>query len=1505
MRLRLLRELGVDVNYAFKSRLANKPPLPPSIHISRSETFEAIRESLAEYSTLAISSYPQSGKTIAISEFAASERCRVFWFNVPAENPTPASNYTLLCLQLCEHLQLGDFDHGALLEHLSNASNDSILLVIDNLQWWGDLRELADLRSIADGSRGALRLLLVTSDAPSVRQDLNTTGICEFRLPGLEVNSALAMFEVSQRHPLNEYQQKAVRLLVDATDGHVGLVRLFFRPVSSISSASELNAFVNSTIPHLGATAGNRKASLFEQFRQGLSTDQLELCKRLSLLFRPFHERVADRLWRHDRVPDSFFEVWTSCKISAFEAVDQTQYLLPELYRDGLRKVANPYQQRLWHRAIAEVLAEPVGNRMDPYDILDSIVHRILAGQEDIALRQAAVLLIHANETAPLPIQQLFGTLLQPLVQTISVTESVDLDSRAIWHAINAQTSRQIRKDLDTRNSITEVKRILASPQIVSMHPSIVSLCYITIAISALEDGDIAMVESAIAQLRDLRNQMPELMVEVEFLVLSAHVFSNRNPVRWLRTWLQTNSDLRGVLWNANREFKFWQGISACVYKCIDESDRDGTAERIEEARELVDELIGAGEFNVASLIGASVAKLIIDVERNAPKAQKYATEKFGELGGRLLSGDVEASLELVFGDTNRCCGDFKTAALHYAQALGKWGPDSLFEHAQTLYLQGIMYARMGLPKQSRPHLREAAREFEEIGSNMFAVRAYLEAAGVCALEANYRGGLRDLIAAYPLFDSQNVDCPEWVLLGQISMFVEFRDDQLIHEQIHPGFTLAIHGPNPEAANMLPQGPLVTLARACVALDRPYRSANYFRQIIATVSPENRASIAAMALPNPILIHDLVEFCTLSVLATEAKELKELSLEMSQQHHAFLFDYVIGNAIFQFLNLEPERMSVAEKALSAARESGIRNDAVELFVRSLGAIVQFEKSGEIADLVRAFEEAVAKNAIAVARHLSWFWLFRSTRARPIEVYALIDWIARLASLSLAVGSPDKTYLSETCMQLQTLLQAFEHGSQGRIMEMLRVLQANAETPRNALLGVQEIALADCAEFHHAGDFPLQLQVAALSPEAANLSRSIESYCKRLLQMLLIPTALDVEPQLKSYVRAIGSEIESWGRKNGDVAENCGRVVSQVSLFAEFIETGQTFPEQLELLLYWGNELPKNCTPTAAANYYIHLRHSIAAVPVDSSLAATVANSLNSEHAQLLSVDPDIPDYMRIRLRTCIWSSRAFLLYQRIIRADALRKSLTHLKSEFHEAICTVNEIIHLTSLKAGRYDHFAAAFEAANFCRTVGLTFSKRDDDWAQGCLNLAAEYFVTALGSSLSSEWANKDAVPLVRAVILGLQTANMLHDEKYVSIFERALSELKQRDGLQAIIDQESEINDLARLAHAPLPPNEEELEEFVDHIMRENKIPVRFRSELTAEAKLMALSQQEHQTFCKFLKPVRFPDVPPTFSAECEHFGHKLSFEQLDAESAVAGFKSVFCINCISKCPLDKIH
>lgn len=1498
--MQILKAYGIDTTYAFRASLTDKPPELPAIHVSRSQVFTPLQQALNQYSVIAVTSYPQSGKSVAIAEFVNSQDCKVLWFNVPAQKGDSRSNYKILCLQLCEHLQLQSFEHRALLNRLNAPADRPSLLVIDNAQWWGDLGELTDLRTIAEASGGAFQMLLVSSDAPRIRQELNLENLYEFRLPGMAVDEAIELFARWQGSPLNAYQEAAVRLLVDSTDGHIGLLRLFLRAVGSLSSDSELEIFKADVIPGLGATAGNRKAGLFNRFKQELSLQQLELCKRLAVLFRPFRERVAQRVWAVGQAPEAFFEVWSSCRIAAFEAVGQTRYLLPELYREGLQKTTSTEAQKRWHAAIADALAEPVEGVVDAHDILHSVIHRVLAGEYEDALRHAAFVLMQAHGTASDPILRLLVSRLHPWLKEFAVSNDIGQDARAIWHSIYAQACRHLGMEEDSTASVLELKTLLSSGQRSAISEIVLSLCYITIATCGLEKGDLSEVETAVASLRSLSIPDAELMSEIEFFVLGAHVTSISNPVPWLRKWLRTrrSSDL---LWSSSRGFVFWQGVAACIYKCIEREGRAASGQLLVDASWLVQELTQAGELNVATLIGASVGRLLIDIERNPEKAHEFAMAKLAELRREELDTDVGASLELLLGDTNRCCGKLAAAASHYQSAAVKWRDESGFQRAETSSLLGIVAAKMKHFREARQYFRESAKHFQLLGERVFAARSYLEAAGVCALSGNYPGSLRELLAALPLVNSQTAECAEWVLLGQIAMFIEARDDVVIQQQVVPGFTMAIQGPNPLAAKMLPQGPLVMLARACLEFGRRNRSAFYFRKLIAEVPAPNRASMAALALTNSVLATDLVEFSVLSALATEAGELSDLQPERALLHHQFLFDYVIGNVLFRLV--EDDDIGLAESAFRAVEQLGIRNDAVQLLLQAAKAIVDFERSADLTGIDTAFEFAIKCDAYAVARHLSWFWLFRSIRNRPIYVNELIRWAARFASMSLIIGSHDGVYIDRTCRQLGSLFRACNVGAAGCDIALADLLESHALSPEERLTEVLPTALESLAETDDASRFVWELHVAVRSTRIERFSSAIEKYCLRLVRMLLIPAALEFQPMLRSYVDAVRAEWQESALRQGADADKCRSLLDKVASFATFVECGSALPEQLELLLHWGSDLPKACPPSAGASYYILLRHLLTTVPGNSPLRKAVSEALRSEHAQSLAVDLTVPQNLRTRLNICIRSARAHDVYKRLILADALGRPLGELKAELKTETSSLREIADSadSQSEAGRFDRFAAAFEAGEASRRIGKAFEDRDASWANSCFSEAMTFFETALSCASASEWARKDPALLIRAAVHGLQTARELDDAQSISVFQKVLSDLNQSEELGEIIIRETKLAAGGANGVSTMPTSDSELDEFLSSMMREHSIPAEFKAELQAEGKLLIIALRERQKFCRFLKPERFPGPIATYSASCEHFGHRLSVEQLNPESAIDGFKQVYCGLCSVKSPL----
>ena len=195
----------------------------------------------------------------------------------------------------------------------------------------------------------------------------------------------------------NPSQVQAINTLTAKYDGHVGLLKISQCLVSEINSPAQLENFLNEH-ESLGGDAKQFYAALFNRFRNALTEDSLELCRRLTIAFRPFKKYFAEHLWKTPEKTTAFEDAWNFCLAGVFEVFESSRFNLPKLYVEGLEQYNNPDETKDWHRLAADALQMPHENVVEASDFLDSIFHRLLSGQLSQAVLQAAVLLAMAVE---------------------------------------------------------------------------------------------------------------------------------------------------------------------------------------------------------------------------------------------------------------------------------------------------------------------------------------------------------------------------------------------------------------------------------------------------------------------------------------------------------------------------------------------------------------------------------------------------------------------------------------------------------------------------------------------------------------------------------------------------------------------------------------------------------------------------------------------------------------------------------------------------------------------------------------------------------------------------------------------------------------------------------------------------------------------------------------------------------------------------------------------------
>ena len=481
-----------------KTVIACEPPPLPTPHLSRQSIFPDLARKFDSHRVVAVTGYPESGKTTAMAEFAAVSPGSVFWFSMARSETHPDAWLGLLCFSLAQYLGASSLLPSNIRSELLDR-RDAILLVIDNAQHCPDLDSLSFLIEAAQATR-AISVLLVGVDEPSFVSAVRSRGIVDWRLPGLTAQEARALAELTGGK-LSSHQLNALEILRVRVDGHLGMLKLCQATLRHSTSAEHCDTHLTQIASTLGPGLDSLQAAIIERLRDGLQDDEVDLCRRLSLVIGPFPRRVGEHLWALDRNKIAFHKPWNGCVASVFESHSFGRYCLPDLYRDGLRREADEDDAKVWHGAIADAFAELDGSSADIHDIHVAVVHRFLSGDLAAALASASMYLAFARGPYARTAQAFLISRFELWLADSARDPSVPASQRIGWHAIRTR----VYADLDLNDKAEIASRDLhdllcAEPS--DAAPEALQLGWVSLLTHASTTGQPDLALSAISHIR-------------------------------------------------------------------------------------------------------------------------------------------------------------------------------------------------------------------------------------------------------------------------------------------------------------------------------------------------------------------------------------------------------------------------------------------------------------------------------------------------------------------------------------------------------------------------------------------------------------------------------------------------------------------------------------------------------------------------------------------------------------------------------------------------------------------------------------------------------------------------------------------------------------------------------------------------------------------------------------------------------------------------------------------
>ncbi len=1226
---RLLELFGISPNVAFQTSLSLRPPSLPSKHISRRHLFPELALSLARHSTLAVVAYPNSGKTIVVAEFASLHPSASLWFTLPTHPTASESWYVLLCWKLSQFLQVDSFSPQDIADAIiQRVATTPILLVIDNAQQCNDLKELSLIQQVAEASNQRLQIVMIATDEPPFRTKASAAGIAIWPCPGMNIDEATQLYECDET-PLSDMQKAALDFLLSKIDGHIGLLRLEHRRVRTIRTTEDCASYIRALRDGLGSDAENKRAHIIEQFRTGLPEDSFTLCKMVSLAIEPFAERIANAVWSSEKDAATFSATWNGCVVSAFDVIDANRYSLPDLYQQGCRKFCTPDEHKKWNLLIADELERPTGEGIDIGDVSTSIAHRVLGGAQSEALRKAAMFLIMARGPDRKMIRRHLAARFMLWLSSAAGSKDTAPDARALWHSIWFQVCEELGWKTAAKESLSSLEQVLTN-NAESIDRLTRSTGWGVLLTNAAITGNVELTIQASKYLEseDTPKGFPRCR---EFSLFSALMTSKRNPLPHLQEMvnqLATTSGSSKPLWDKQLNYQFWRHLGMAIYfASLRYSRQSSTSDNVElaDVEKTVDALHAAGEHHVATVIGASLVRILIDIERDFSRALAFAMHLAAT--GTIYDPAVNGHLKMTIADTLRCTGDLLPAEQQYREALTLWPRSQELDRSENLSMLAITVARQGRYTEASRLMQQATANYLRISDRASAVRCHLEAACMWARSGRRTHAVRELIAAHSLVEIRDATCPEWVLLAQIALGITAGDiDRDAASSIPvPGFTLAIDGPVAGAENMIAHAPTAMLARACSEVGLPNRAAYYYRIAFGNSELGIDAPFAAMAFRNALDLGDLTNAPFLAAIATRVSEHPETKAAELQTPASFNYDFLVGPAVYAFVNRPKEEPSQIESALSLLASPQVpHNEPVQVLRASLEAILQTERGDNLVALEDAYQTASHARAPIVKYHLAWYCVFRALWGRQLTEDIVVQWLLRYCLLAVRVGKTDLPFLTSAATNLVALLESAAKSSALSVCSQAYRLASNSPLNAHERLQAQATLFANWRAKHiELAVFLDDLNDAVTSGSFNEIGEAVDILITRLLGIILLPLANKRGDELRNYVAKLSATIDSGSTGDNPSLRRWTVATQRLHALTETLKSGQPSQVVSKALLDWLDEEPQKLQTTSAANYYVWLYHMSPVRSLTPEARLKMWGSVGGSQAAALAVDMSV------------------------------------------------------------------------------------------------------------------------------------------------------------------------------------------------------------------------------------------------------------------------------------------
>ncbi|WP_442483390.1 hypothetical protein [Aeoliella sp. SH292] len=1527
---------------ALETTVTADPPPLPSVHITRASVFSSLAREFDSHSVVAVVGYPESGKTIAVAEFATEYQGTVFWFTVPSSEANPEAWYLLFCYALAQFLGSPSFAPTDLRSSLLSRKLPT-LIVIDDAQYCHSLDILSFVFQGADSSP-SVWLLLLGVDAPQFRTAVRQRALPEWRIPGLAANETESLFE-QLGGELTPEQLTALEALRIRTDGHLGMLRLSHATIRAIATSENASTFIENLEIGLGASLEALQGGMTERLRASLDAMAVELCRRLSVAIRPFNRNTGLSVAELDPPIEEFPAHWNKCALGVFEHQPRSRYALPDIYRHAFGSELSTQATKALHRCIADGLVNESGAR-NVFDVEAHVTHLLLAGDKVEALNAATYYLALAEGPAEKAVKLFFINRFSTLLNDVVNDDSIALDGRIRWFAIATRIFSELHLRTDELDAASQLERLLAlDVEPIDRHT--LQLGWAVVLMHASRHGIPRKAMEAASHLEDDELEgsgIPPLRFR-EYLILTSFLNGKSNPLDHLKSLLRkADSQVESQYWDELLGYDLWRSVALCIFNDIANKNAiDPPAAR--RACDVVGSLVTLANENsepeVGVILGALMVSLQIDILR-VPGDSRSTAERIKSaytLGDAKISAYVHDTL----GDALRCDGAFVDAEVQYEIALQLWPEDVEYDRAESYLMRAICQARLGDFEQAARNAQLAAKSHlkNESHAELSVARCYLEAA------AMYVHGSKHPRAVYFLRRAHDVlmkhrNGPEWPALGQIAWAVvnKISPESGGPEPPVPGFSLGLRDLGGDAEGMVPTAPTLMLARAYSAIGSPYRAIKMFEEILSECnSDELKTQVATLSLESALEISDISLSARYGAYASEW--LSQAPANSPPGLYSYVVDYQLGRVV-RIASADPneaEALGNLEKAIEAIDSTGVRNSQIELVRKTYEAYFHSREVGVDTKLDEVFRQAIESNAMWIAREIAWYWCYRFAVSKLVYESQFIQWHFRLSWLNLQIA-PTDTYFIRGCLaqEIQVLDKLDESAISAPLKKLRQTLSPNDCTPLEATKAFA-IELANISsKFGNIGEICDEVSYALQRcSDREWLARPLDSLCTRLLDLIIHPGAHEAIEELVNEIDRVNGLLDDCEQTSlAEARENLQLVRS----LAESIRSGQATEAGFVSMVKLRDRIYQ-LSANSAAQCYVMLRHSSEIGRRDIFSLEDTCRLLLTPHVDALLGDGQLFEYMRIRLATCQLCARNLDAHRRLLRAimivetqkklhspiarQAIEDAAASKSSVIAEIVANNAELDRIEQLAAAqglRQEVWSCSMERGGTRKMTGATLliqcgdTGAEDIWLRPSL---ADFriAVTAAGSVTSTT----SAALVLKPAMAGLTVAKRLNDEAAIEEFGNVIESIRSLGLYEAqLAEQESfELHDPLQSgptsdAHKPFlkPEDEKGIQEYVDLIMSSTGFGPDRREFVEDDVRKIAQIEDLQRCYCEYLQPLQnlshlsHPATAYTFRtmyvAACSLLGYELSIEVDDLESTVAAMKSVHCDTCPHRHPRD---